>query len=89
MAGFRVRRCWLALLAAGGIVVDLELKANGSHAWIETGPPVVGQFPAVWAVDGFGQRRLDSGNVSLKSLILSGSTLTLRKDGVMHSATLY
>ena len=72
-----------------GRVTDLELKDNGSIAWI--GVPT--QYssvtvPSVWAYDGLGWRQLDSGNIARDSLTLSGSTLTWVRDGVARSATL-
>jgi hypothetical protein len=72
-----------------GSITDLELRGNGSIAWIADVPPY---FPAVgrgvWAYDGSGYRRLDSGNISLLSLTLSGTTLSWVKDGVTRSAPL-
>lgn len=75
-----------------GAVADLELKGNGSAAWISYPSfypsKLVGQ--TVWADDNAGHARLlDSGKISKRSLTLTGSTLTWLKDGVVRSATLY
>jgi hypothetical protein len=67
-------------------VTDLELKDNGSVAWIAIS--ALAPVESVWADDAIGLRRLDSGKISKRSLTLSGSTLTWTKDGMMRSATL-
>ena len=77
-----------------GPVADLELKDNGSVAWISDPSfypsPSEPSGRTVWADDLAGHKRLlDSGNISKPSLTLNGSTLTWRKDGVLRSATLY
>jgi hypothetical protein len=72
-----------------GTVTDVELRENGSVAWIARPSQYFGlREPAVWADDGQASRLLDSGNIALDSLELSGSTLTWLKDGVAQSATL-
>ena len=68
-----------------GSVTDLELKPNGSFAWIAE----LGKSVTVSADDSAGTRRLDRGRgIARRSLALSGSALTWRKDGVTHSAVL-
>jgi hypothetical protein len=71
-----------------GFVSDLELKGNGSVAWIER-PLVSGEPPTVRAADTHGVRQLDSGNIAEGSLRLNDSTLTWLTGGVARSATLY
>jgi hypothetical protein len=73
----------------GGAIDDLELKPNGSVAVIGFGDPYSPDpVHVVWAYDTLGWRVLDRGNISERSLRLSGSTLTWVKDGVVRSATL-
>jgi hypothetical protein len=75
-------------------VSDLALKETGAVAWIAqpeggdgVSPP--GAETTLWASDRQGFRVLDSGDgIGLRSLELSGSTLTWVKDGVPSSATL-
>jgi hypothetical protein len=69
--------------------MSLELKDNGSIGWINLAPPYTVAPPSVSAYDSLGRRLLDSGNIALESLTLSGSTLSWVKDGVPQSATLY
>lgn len=72
-----------------GPVTDLELKDNASVAWIARPAPYSNEVgPSVWASDSAGTRRLDTGDISLTSLELDGSTLTWDNDGVPRSATL-
>jgi hypothetical protein len=72
-----------------GPVADLELKENASVAWIAGPAPYSNEVgPSVWAYDGAGKRRLDTGDISPTSLELDGSTLTWVKEGVLRSATL-
>jgi hypothetical protein len=72
-------------------VDDLALKGNGSVAWIAHGPaneaPFI--FSEVWASDGRGRRRLDSGPGISRDLTLRASALTWVKDGVVRSGTLH
>ena len=78
--------------AAPGRVADLELKDNGSVAWISDPSLFLPQFTSrtVWADDTAADERvLDSGNISERSLTLTDSTLTWLKDGVVRSATLH
>jgi hypothetical protein len=51
---------------------DLELKENGSTAWIDHGDPYAPDpHPVdVWAADSLGVRRLDHGSISGRSLTL-------------------
>lgn len=74
--------------ASFGRVSDLELKDNGSVAWISGAPPYTAGAPVVWAYDSLGWRQLDGGNVSPESLTLNGSILTWVNDGVTRSAVL-
>jgi hypothetical protein len=75
-------------------VSDLALKETGAVAWIAqpeggdgVSPP--GAETTLWASDRQGFRVLDSGEgIGLRSLELSGSTLTWVKDGVPSTATL-
>jgi hypothetical protein len=62
---------------------DLELKENGSTAWIDHGDPYAPDpHPVdVWAADSLGVRRLDHGSISGRSLTLKRSTLSWLKDG--------
>lgn len=71
-------------------VSDLEPKDNGAVAWIASVPAPPGQARIlVCAVDPLGGRLLDSGAaIELRSLELSGSTLTWRNGSVLQSATL-
>jgi hypothetical protein len=72
-----------------GPVTDVALRETGSVAWIARPSQYFGlRVPAVWADDGRASRLLDSGNVGLDSLELSGSTLTWTRDGAPQSATL-
>jgi hypothetical protein len=71
-----------------GRVTSLELKDNGSIGWINLPPPYTIAPPSVSAYDSLGRRLLDSGNIALDSLTLSGSTLSWIKDGLARSATL-
>jgi hypothetical protein len=77
--GRRVKR-----VGTGGIT-DLELKENGSVAWIEFASESERE---VWAYDTTGRRQLDRGNIPRQSLTLEGSTLSWMKDGVTYTATL-
>jgi len=64
---------------------DVELKDNGSVAWIAA----FEDSREVGAFDAAGQRVLDRGSrIQANSLSLSGSTLTWRKGGQTHSAIL-
>jgi hypothetical protein len=74
---------------------DIELKDNGSVAWI--GQEGFAQPPArsagandlgVFAEDSTGHHRLDTGKIGPTSLELNGSTLTWTKAGNTYSATL-
>jgi hypothetical protein len=69
-------------------VSDLELKENGSLAVI-THPYPYPSLAELWTSDMFGPRRLDNGNIEDSSLTLEGSTLSWKKDGVVHTAMLY
>lgn len=73
-----------------GKVSDLELKDNGSVAWIADSPPFSpAPVRSVWASDGLGTRRLDEGpDIALGSLRLTGSALSWVNGGVSRSATL-
>jgi hypothetical protein len=72
-----------------GPVTDVELRETGSVAWIARPSQYFGlRVPAVWADDGQASRLLDSGDIGLDSLELSGSTLTWTRDGAPQSATL-
>jgi hypothetical protein len=65
---------------------DLELRDNGSVAWITRVDP---RTRVVAAFDAAGKRVLDRGpRINPASLMLDGSTLTWIKDGVRRSATL-
>lgn len=73
-----------------GKLTDLELKDNGSVAWIASSPPF-SPTPArsVWASDSLGTRRLATGpDIALKSLALNGSVLSWVNAGLSSSATL-
>jgi hypothetical protein len=70
-----------------GAITDLELKDNGSVAVIAYSYPP-DRAREVWAYDTLGARRLDRGDISPRSLVLEGSTLSWVKDGVVRSATL-
>ena len=73
-----------------GKVTDLELKDNGSVAWIANSPPF-SPTPArsVWASDGLGTRRLDTGpDIALESLALNGSVLSWVNGGLSRSSVL-
>lgn len=64
---------------------DVELKDNGSVAWIAG----VDKYHEVGALDINGQRLLDSGNrIQPDSLMIDGSTLTWRKGDQLRVATL-
>jgi hypothetical protein len=73
-------------------VTDLELKPNGSVAWLVRLPYTFGppsNSVEVIAVDANGRRLLDSSDdVVPDSLTLDGSTLSWINAGVTHSATL-
>jgi hypothetical protein len=72
-----------------GPITDVELRQTGSVAWIARPSQYFGlRVPAVWADDGQASRLLDSGNIGLESLELSGSTLTWTRDGAPQSAIL-
>jgi hypothetical protein len=72
-----------------GAVTDLELKDNGSIAWISRPAPYSTETaPSVSAYDSLGLRQLDVGDIELHSLELDGSTLSWTKEGVLQSATL-
>jgi hypothetical protein len=87
--GRRVREVPGASPGSIGRVKDLELHQNGSIAWISTAPPYSSErTPSVSSYDTFGRRRLDTSNIALDSLELSGSTLSWAMDGVAYSATL-
>jgi hypothetical protein len=71
---------------------DLELKDNGSFAWIAVhyGMNREQLGIEVWALDGLGRRMLDSGaDIDLDSLRLEESTVKWEKGGVELSATLH
>lgn len=73
-----------------GKVTDLELKDNGSVAWIANSPPF-SPTPtrSVWASNSLGTRRLDTGpDIALESLALNGSALSWVNAGLISSATL-
>jgi hypothetical protein len=77
------------------LVQALVLKPNGANAWIVSTNPIPGSPPEekgyiqVCADDAGGRRHLDVGDgIRLKSLKLSGSTLTWVKDGAARTATL-
>jgi hypothetical protein len=70
-------------------VTDLELKPNGSLAWMVQLSGYATRTIEVVAVDASGRRLLESGpDVEPESLTLDGSTLSWRTGGVTHSATL-
>jgi hypothetical protein len=74
-------------------VHDLVLKLNGSISWMVGRGSYDPGFPSfqqqLWALDSTGQRMLDSGpSLELRSLELSGSTLTWVNDGIVRSAAL-
>ena len=70
-------------------VTDLELKPNGSVAWMVRLSGFVTNTVEVIAVDSGGRRMLDSGaDVDAESLTLDVSTLSWQKAGATHSATL-
>jgi len=70
-------------------VTDLELKPNGSVAWLVQLSGYATRTIEVVAVDASGRRLLESGpDVEPESLVLDGSTLSWRTGGVTHSATL-
>jgi hypothetical protein len=70
-------------------VTDLELKPNGSLAWLVQLSGYTTRKVEVVAVDASGRRLLESGpDVEPESLTLDGSTLSWRTGGVTHSATL-
>jgi hypothetical protein len=90
--GRLARRAAYGLLGnQGGAVTDLELKPNASVGVIAYGDPYAPRLvPEVWAYDAMGSsRKLDRGNISRRSLVLNGSTLTWVKDGVVRSGTLH
>jgi hypothetical protein len=73
------------LFGAGVGPSDVELKHNGSVAWIAG----VDKYHEVGALDTNGQRLLDSGNRILPdSLMIDGSTLTWRRGDQLRVATL-
>ena len=72
-------------------IPDLELKSNGSLAWIVRTYRQAGnagsEVREVWVLDTRGKRMLDSGlGIAPESLRLSGSTATWVKDGAPRSA---
>jgi hypothetical protein len=70
----------------GDEVTDLELKPNGSLAWVVAQPY---SHVELVAFDANGRRVLDSGlDLQRESLTLNGSTLNWVKAGVTYSATL-
>jgi hypothetical protein len=82
----RVRRRSAEIDGGGVGVTDLELTRTASVAWIDdTG---AGGARQVQALDGSGQRVLDTGNVEPRSLRRSGNVVSWVKDGVTHSETL-
>ena len=88
--GSRVRKAPEPATDSFGKVTDLELKDNGSVAWISNSPPF-SPTPArsVWASDGLGTRRLDTGpDIALGSLVLNGSVLSWVNGGLSRSAGL-
>ena len=73
-------------VGAGRAPSDVELKDNGSVAWIAG---VDDKYREVGALDANGQRLLDSGSrIQPDSLALEGSNLTWRKDNELRAATL-
>jgi hypothetical protein len=71
-------------LWGGGLLHRLELKNNGSFAWIETHTTV-----EVWALDALGRRMLDGdADIEPDSLRLENSTLSWRNGGLERSAML-
>jgi hypothetical protein len=66
---------------------DLELKENGSLAVIAD-LRVSDDRRDVWAYDAGGKRLLDSGSISPRSLRLTASTLSWKKDGAVYTAEL-
>jgi hypothetical protein len=78
---------WVFDLNGWTVPTDVELKGNGSVAWILAGP--VGWPREVGALDTNGQRLLDSGaRIDPASLTLDGTTVRWRKGDQMHSAAL-
>lgn len=73
-----------------GSVGDLELKENGSVAWISTSDfDPAEPMRRVWASDSLGTRLLDEGpGIAPGSLELNGSTLSWVNGGLSRSATL-
>jgi hypothetical protein len=69
----------------GRVDGKLVLTIGGGVAWTQQAPTGEG---VVNAFDGNGSRELDRGNVDLKSLSVSGSTVAWMKDGAIQSATL-
>jgi hypothetical protein len=70
-------------------VTDLELKPNGSLAWLVQLSGPSRRTIEVLAVDASGRRLLETGpDVDPESLTLDGSTLSWLTGGVTHSATL-
>jgi hypothetical protein len=78
---------WVWNLNGWTVPADVELKDNGSVAWILAGP--VGWPREVGALDTNGQRLLDSGTrIDPASLTLDGTTVSWREGDQMHSAAL-
>jgi hypothetical protein len=87
--GRRVREVPGASPGSIGRVTDLELNQNASIAWSRPRPPYSSErTPSVSSYDTIGRRRLDTGNIALDSLELSGSMLSWAKAAVAYSATL-
>jgi hypothetical protein len=73
----------------GEHVTDIELKPNGSLAWLVQLTGAARRTVEVVAVDVNGRRLLESSpDIDPQSLALDGSTLSWSTGGVTHSATL-
>lgn len=73
----------------GEHVTDIELKPNGSLAWLVHLVGAARNTIEVVAVDANGRRLLESSpDIDPQSLALDGSTLSWSTGGVTHSATL-
>ncbi len=75
-----------------GPVTSIVLSPDGAAAWIAESPNAAGELPVsaeVLALDRSGPRLLaDSATIALKSLRLSGSTVSWQQDGQPASAAL-